>query len=77
MSESVHAEEKREPLHKRFAALLWRERRTCFWSAIAAVPLSVAVTIMLRRKLMALLVAALAGLAHGCQETLDGLKDLH
>jgi len=26
---------------------------------------------------MAMLIAALASLAHGCQATLDGLKDLH
>jgi len=77
MDEATHAGEKRASLHKRFAALLWRERRTCFWSAAAGVLLGVVAIILLRRKLMALLTAALVSLAHGCQGTLDDLKDLH
>jgi hypothetical protein len=77
MDEPADAGQKHVPLHKRFGALLWRERRTCFWSAIAAVLLSVAAMILLRRKLMALLIAALVSLARGCQGMLDGLKDLH
>jgi len=48
MDEPADAEQKRVPLHQRFGALLWRERRTCFWSAIAAVLLSVAAMILLR-----------------------------
>jgi hypothetical protein len=77
MDEPTDAEEKRQSLCKRFARLLWRERRTCFWATTVAVLLSIAAMILARRKLIAWLIAALAGLSRGCQGMLDGLKDLH
>lgn len=77
MDQAAHAEQKREPLHKRVPALLWRERRTVFWSAMAGVLLSIAAAIWLRHKLLAIAIALLASLGHGCQATLDDLKDLH
>jgi hypothetical protein len=77
MDEPAHAEGKRRPFHKRLAALLWRERRTCFWSAIAGVLLSIAAMILFQRKLLAIAIALLASLSHGCQAMLDDLKDLH
>lgn len=69
--------QKREPLHKQVYALLWRERRTCFWSAIAGVLLGIAATIWLRHKLLVIAIALLASLGHGCQAVLGDLKDLH
>ena len=57
--------------------MLWRERRTCFWSAIAGVLLGIAAMILLQRKLLAITIALLSGLAHGCQSMLDDLKELH
>jgi hypothetical protein len=77
MDAPAHAKEKRRPLHKRLGALLWQERRTCFWSAIAGVLCSVAAMILFQRKLLAIAVSLLAGLGHGCQAMLDDLKDLH
>jgi hypothetical protein len=77
MDEPANAEGKRESLYKRFAGLLWRERRTCFWSAIAGVLLTIAAAIWLRHKLLAIVIALLASLGHGCQAMLDDLKDLH
>ena len=62
MDEPAHAEQKREPIRKRLVALLWRERRTCFWSAIAGVLLSVGAMIWFRQKLLAVAIALLASL---------------
>lgn len=77
MHEPADAEKKRVPLYKRLGALLWRERRTCLWSAIAGTLLSIVAVIWFRQKLLTLAVALLAGLGRGCQAMLDELKDLH
>lgn len=77
MNEPAPDNQKRVPRHKRFAALLWRERHIWFWPAIAGVLLGVVTTILLRQKLMAWLMAALASLAHGCQVMLDALAERH
>ncbi len=66
----------REPLYKRFGALLWRERRTCLWSAIVGTLLGIVAVIWFRHKLLTLAIALLAGLSRGCQTMLDDLKEL-
>jgi hypothetical protein len=65
------------PLHKRFGELLRRERRQLFWAAITAALVSSADVIFLQRKLVALVIALVGGLAHGCYGMLDVPKNLH
>lgn len=77
MDEPEHSKSNREPLYKRLGALLWRERRTCLWSAIAGALLGIMAVIWFRHKLQTLAFALLAGLSRGCQAMLDDLKDLH
>jgi hypothetical protein len=77
MDERTHPEQKPAPFHERIGALLRRERRTFVWSVVAGVLLGATVVILLRRYLLALLIALLAGLGHGCREMLDNLRELH
>ena len=77
MDEPDDAEQKRVPLHKRFGALLWRERRICLWSAIAGTLLSIVAVIWFCQKLLAIAIALPAGLGRGCHAMLDDLKELH
>jgi fatty acid desaturase len=76
MDEPANDGEKRVPLHKRFGSLLWRERRTCFWSAIAGTLLFIVAMIWFRQKLLAVAIGLLATLGHGCQAMPDDLKEL-
>lgn len=77
MDEPEHSKPKREPLYKRLGALLWRERRTCLWSAIVGTLLGIVAVIWFRHKLLTLAIALLAGLSRGPQAMLDDLKELH
>jgi hypothetical protein len=77
MERKKSSDQRHQSFVQRLSAFWRRERRTTFWAALTAAIITITITVLLRRKIMSLLAAALVSLASSCQKTIHNLQDLH